>query len=323
MPPPEQNFVYSDTPEAHRVRTKKLLQGHPEVRYLIERNPLSGLLVRLIVGMQIVLALLFAGQSWWVALLVAYVVGTVANHALFVLIHECARNLVLKNKPANILLTVFADVPNEVPRAISFRDYHLQHHSFQGTYDVDADLANRWAERLVGNSFLGKAVWLLFFPVFQALRPPRLRELPLIDGWTLVNWLVVFSFDAAVVLLVGPVALLYLAASLSFAVGLHPLGGRWIQEHYLISPPEETYSYYGRLNIPALNVGFDNEDHDVPSIPWNNLPKVTRAAPELYDGLVSHRSWAKLLWRFLSDKNLSLYSRMVRTNRGGLAVQPE
>jgi sphingolipid delta-4 desaturase len=319
----ERDFVHSDTPEPHRERTKKLLQGHPEVRSLIGRNPLSALLILLVVGMQIVLAILLAGQSWLVALLVAYVVGAFANHALFVLIHECAHNLVFKNRTANILLSMLADLPNVVPSAISFRNYHLKHHAFQGNYDLDADLANRWEARLVGNSFIGKAGWLLFFPVFQALRPPRLQEIPFVDGWTLVNWLVLFSFDAAVILVLGPVALLYLGASLFFAVGLHPLGARWIQEHYLTSPPQETYSYYGRLNILALNVGFHNEHHDVPSIPWNNLPKVTKMAPEMYDTLVSHRSWVKLLWRFLSDRDLSLYSRMVRTNRAGLAVHPE
>ena len=39
-----------------------------------------------------------------------------------------------------------------------------------------------------------------------------------------------------------------------------------------------------------------------------------------YDSLVSHRSWTKLLFRFLFDNKLSLRSRMVRTERGGIAL---
>jgi sphingolipid delta-4 desaturase len=100
-----------------------------------------------------------------------------------------------------------------------------------------------------------------------------------------------------------------------FSIGLHPLGARWIQEHYLTYPPQETYSYYGFLNVPALNVGFHNEHHDFPSIPWNKLPELKRRAPEHYDNLISHKSWSKLLWRFLTDSNLSLYSRMVRYDK--------
>ncbi len=315
------DFVHTDTPEPHRARTKQILQAHPEVRKLIGRNPFSALLVCGLVGIQVGLASVVSGQPLWVALTVAYVVGAFANHALFVLIHECAHNLVFRQKSANILLCILADLPNVVPTAVSFRTYHLSHHSFQGDYDLDADLANRWEARLVGSSFFGKAAWLFLFPVFQSLRPPRMRGIRFLDRWTTVNWVVVFAFDIGVVLLLGSMGLVYLLASLFFAVGLHPLGARWIQEHYLIAPPQETYSYYGGLNLIALNVGFHNEHHDIPSVPWNNLPALRKTAPEMYDSLVSHRSWGRLLWRFLTDRELSLYSRMVRTDRRG-AVLP-
>jgi sphingolipid delta-4 desaturase len=61
----------------------------------------------------------------------------------------------------------------------------------------------------------------------------------------------------------------------------------------------------------------------MPSVPWNNLPRLKSLAPEWYDTLVSHRSLSKLLWRFLTDRNLSLFSRMVRANRGGVQVVQE
>jgi sphingolipid delta-4 desaturase len=110
---------------------------------------------------------------------------------------------------------------------------------------------------------------------------------------------------------------------LFFSVGLHPLGARWIQEHYLSAPPQETYSYYGPLNILALNVGYHNEHHDFPSVPWNKLPKIKSTAPEFYDNLVYHKSWTKLLFKFLFDSKFSLFSRIVRSNRGGVAVTTE
>jgi sphingolipid delta-4 desaturase len=320
--PQKRDFTYSDSPEPHRERTKAILKAHPEIRKLIGRTPASFLLIVGVVTMQIALAVALKDQPWWAALVVAYVVGAFANHTLFVLVHECAHNLIFKSRAANLLAGMLADIPNLVPSSVSFRSYHLKHHSFQGDYYLDADLANRWEARLIGSSVLGKTLWLLFFPVFQALRPPRLKQIQFINGWTLLNWVIGFGSDALILMILGPVSLLYLGFSFFFSIGLHPLGARWIQEHYLTYPPQETYSYYGPLNGPALNVGYHNEHHDLPSVPWNKLPRMTQIAPEWYNTLVSHRSWTTLLWRFLTDGDLSLFSRMVRETRINESVTP-
>ena len=55
-------------------------------------------------------------------------------------------------------------------------------------------------------------------------------------------------------------------------------------------------------------------------MPWNRLPAVRKAAPEAYDTLFWHRSWTFLLLRFLFDPGLTLYSRVVRAERGGRVV---
>ena len=317
------DFSTSQAPEPHKERTRSLLRNHPEVRTLIGRNPYSFLLILGVVIFQTSIAVALRDQPWWLALAAGYLIGAFASHSLFVLIHECAHNLVFRSRAGNILAGIVADLPNVVPSSVSFRSYHLKHHSFQGDYDLDADLPSRWEARLIGSSMAGKALWLLLFPVFQALRPPRLREIRFATPWTFVNWAAVFGYDALLIALAGPGAFLYLCFSFLFSIGLHPLGARWIQEHYLTSPPQETYSYYGALNIVALNVGYHNEHHDLPSVPWNRLPRLRALAPELYDGLVWHRSWAGLLWHFLTDRSLSLFSRMTRRNRGDVAVTRE
>ena len=138
--------------------------------------------------------------------------------------------------------------------------------------------------------------------------------------WTIINWLVVFSVDILIVVYFGWISLLYLVFSFFFSIGLHPLGARWIQEHYLVQPPQETYSYYGPINILSLNVGYHNEHHDFPSIPWNKLPQLKKMASEYYDNLYYHTSLVKLFFKFIFDPNLSLFSRMARTNRGDLKV---
>ena len=65
-----------------------------------------------------------------------------------------------------------------------------------------------------------------------------------------------------------------------------------------------------------MNVGFHNEHHDMPSIPWNNLPKLKKAAPEFYDDLLHHTSYTKLFFTFLFSQEVGLFSRILRKERG-------
>ena len=177
---------------------------------------------------------------------------------------------------------------------------------------MDADLASRWEAILIGNTPFGKIVWEILFPVFQALRPPRLRAIKFMNWWTVLNMFIVFGVDALIIIFFGPVSFLYLVFSFFLSIGFHPLGARWIQEHYIVKPPQETYSYYGPLNILALNVGYHNEHHDFPSISWKRLPELRKTAPEFYENLYYHKSWFKLWLKFLFDPEITLFSRVVR-----------
>ncbi|HMC62411.1 MAG TPA: fatty acid desaturase [Candidatus Solibacter sp.] len=267
------------------------------------------------------MAFLVRGASWWIILATAFFFGAYASHALWVMIHECAHNLIFAKSYWNTLSGIAANLPHLLPSAVSFQRYHMKHHAFQGVYDLDADLPSQWEARLVGNSAFGKAVWLLLFPFFQVVRPPRLREIRMFDRWIVLNIVLQLLFDVAIYVCLGPRAFLYLLASFFFSVGLHPLGARWIQEHYLLAPPQETYSYYGPLNLVAFNVGFHNEHHDLPSIPWNRLPRVRAAAPEMYDSLVFHTSWTKVLLKFVFDPSISLFSRTERKERNSVPLE--
>ncbi|MEO8587661.1 MAG: fatty acid desaturase [Acidobacteriota bacterium] len=311
-----EDFSFSDQREPHALRAREILRNHAEIRTLTGRNPWSVLLVIGIVGIQTALSALLGRAPVWAGLVVAFAVGAFLDHALWVLIHECSHNLLFKSATWNRIAAMAANLPHVLPSAISFQTYHLKHHAYQGVYELDADLPNRWEARLVGHSALRKALWLLLFPIFQVTRPPRLREISLFSPWVFVNIGVQLAYDAAIWAVLGPKALLYLTVSFFFSVGLHPLGARWIQEHYLVFDGQETTSYYGPLNIPALNVGYHNEHHDFPSVPWNKLPAVRRAVPEVYGALHFHRSWTRLLLQFIFDRRLSLFSRTIRTERG-------
>jgi sphingolipid delta-4 desaturase len=320
LPSPDE-FAFSSAPEPHRNRTKEILRRHPEVRQLIGTNPVTLWWTVALVAFQLALAALVPRFSWWLVVAMAFCIGAFANHALFVVIHECAHKLVFRRKLPNILTAMFANLPLFVPGALSFQKYHLKHHAFQGIYELDADLPSRWEARLIGHSVVGKTLWLMLYPIFQALRPLRIREVPLFDRWTTANLLIQVGFNVAVYLVLGPKALVYLALSLFFSIGLHPLGARWIQRHYVTTEgDQETFSYYGFLNALTFNVGYHNEHHDFPSVPWNNLPRVRATAPEAYQDLSYHRSWTRLLFRFLFDPTLSLWSRVIRRNRNDIEL---
>jgi len=319
----EKNFTWSDESEPHKQRTKEIITKHPEIRELIGRNPYTFLVILLCVGVQLTLAYLLKDAPWWAIFIAAYFVGAFACHTLFVCIHECAHNLLFKNRTLNTWSGIIANLPLVFPSSVSFQKYHIKHHSFQGVEELDADMPFQWEAKLIDNSALGKALWLLFYPLFQLLRPLRLKEIAIWDKWTIINWVVQFSFMFAVIYFLGAKSTVFLVAGFFFSVGLHPLGARWIQEHYLTHGDQETKSYYGVLNSVNLNVGYHNEHHDFPSVAWNRLPKVKKIANSYYDTLGYHTSYTGLLFRFLFDKKLSVYSRVASANRGKVKVTKE
>jgi sphingolipid delta-4 desaturase len=310
-------FRWSDECEPHKARTKTIIKQHPEIRDLIGRNPYTFLIILGCVALQVVLAYVLRDAAWWINVLVAYCVGAFACHTLYVCIHECSHNLVFKNKTLNLLAGMTANLPLLLPSSVSFQKYHLKHHSFQGVEALDADMPFHWEARLIDNSAFGKALWLLLYPFFQALRPFRLtKEIKLFDRWTVVNWVIEIAFVAAISYFLGVKAIVFLLLSFFFSVGLHPLGARWVQEHFLTHGEQETKSYYGRLNLVNLNVGYHNEHHDFPSIPWNRLPKIKDMGGHHYEELGYHTSYTGLLFKFIFNRELSVFSRTARSNRG-------
>ena len=317
MPVSVTAFREVNTPEPHRIRTRQIVKAHPEVKQLMTRNPMTFVIIVGCVVAQTAIAIALRDAAWYWVALAAYGVGAFFTHTLFVTIHESAHNLIFKKPVANVAAGILANFPSLVPTAITFKNFHIKHHVFQGVHELDADLPDWYEAKLIRNYSLGKAIWLFFFPLFQAIRTTRCREVIAVDRYVIANVVAQVLFDMAIVYFFGWTAMLYLFLSFWFSVGLHPLGARWIQEHYLtLDPEQETYSYYGPLNSVNLNVGFHNEHHDMPSIPWNNLPKLKAIAPEFYEPLLAHKSYTSLFFRFLFDQEISLYSRIVRKERG-------
>jgi len=309
---PRTDYLHAPSAQPHIARHRDILRAHPEVRTLTGAAPSSmGWILALVVA-QFVLALTVGDRAWWIWLPVAYLAGATIDHALWVLIHECTHNLVFRSPSANKLAAIVANGPLVLPAAQSFRLYHLLHHQHLGELDFDADLPGPTEARVIHTSF-AKAVWIAAFSgVVGVLRPLRLTQVKGIDRWIGLNIAVQLTAMALLYAMAGAGPIVYLLASSLFAVGFHPLGARWIQEHFIFKSDQETYSYYGPLNRVSFNVGFHNEHHDFVTIPWSRLPALKAAAPEFYDTLYAHHSWTRLLFRFIFDRECGLFDRVVR-----------
>jgi sphingolipid delta-4 desaturase len=309
------DYILVQGPNSHVTRRKEILQKYPEIRNFYGYYPLSALYIVLIVLSQFVIAYLLKDQGVWLILLTSYCVGAFFNHSLYVMIHECTHNAVLRTPFLNKVMGIVCDFPLILPSAMGFRKYHMIHHKHLGEYSYDPDITSYTESKLIGNSPLMKALWLLFFSISQALRPLKVKFYKPLNRWTVVNSVVQVMLNIIIYAFIGPMAFWYLALSTLFALGLHPLGGRWIQEHYITKDGQETYSYYGILNKLTFNMGYHNEHHDFMQVPWIYLPKIKAMAPEYYDTLHSYQSWTKVLLNFIFNSKMDSFSRIIHPDR--------
>jgi len=312
----DKGFKVVNYPQPHKERSQDIVKAHPEIKKLFGPTPTTAFWILGLVITQMILAPLLSTAPWYVLLLVAYVVGATINHALFVLVHECTHNLVFEKQRENILISFIANFPLFLPSSHSFRKYHILHHRHLGEFELDADLAGPREIKFFGHSPIMKMLWLFFFGFIQGfIRPARTKHVTTMDRWIVINALIQVTFVTLTYLAFGWGALWYYFVSIVFALGLHPLGARWVQEHYTIKEDQETYSYYGPLNYVCFNMGYHNEHHDLIRVPWSKLPKLKNMAPEFYDNLYSYKSWTWLLYTFIFDSSFSVYSRITRPTK--------
>jgi len=307
------DFEFSYTDEPHASRRKQIMEKYPQVKELFGVDENLKYKVLAVVGIQIAGAYLASiTPSWGLWFLLTYTLGGTFNHTLTLAMHELSHNLAFKGSMnANRLLGFVANLPLGIPSFISFKRYHQDHHKYQGEIGVDADIPSRWEVSVVGNSTIRKLLWVFLQPLAYSLRPVlTIPKTPTI--WEFLNVAVVLAWDAAVFLALGPKAVLYMVCGTLLGMGLHPMAGHFIAEHYTFTKSQETYSYYGPLNLLSFNVGYHNEHHDFPNIPGCRLPALKALAPEFYN-MRSHSSWVKVIWMYITDKEVGPYSRVQRS----------
>lgn len=311
----DSEFAREDLDDPHPKRKQTILDNHPQVRYLCGiLGWKSDWIIIFMVGVQLVCAYGFGrvwDASWLTLILSAYAIGGSMIHIAGVILHETCHCAVGSTVLSNKIWTLIANIPIPVPIGISFRRYHLEHHTFQGVEGKDPDLPLAIEIPLIRGATWKKFLWMSLYPLMYVVRGAAFGKTP--SDWEIINWITQLSADYILYQVCGFKGMMYLFLSLWLGYSFHPVAAHFIQEHYTFTDGQETYSYYGWANWFFMNIGYHNEHHDFPAIPWHLLPFVKASAPESYDTLGYHSSWIGVLWNFITDKNLGPVSRVVRS----------
>lgn len=306
----KKEFTWVETDEPHTSRRREMLKKYPEIKLLFGPDARTFLIVSFILATQCAMAYMLRDASWAWIWFFAYLYGGTVNHTQQLAAHELSHNLCWKAPWANKLTGILANLSTGVPSSITFQKYHMEHHQFQGVDGVDTDVPTQWEVNTFTNAAM-KVVWLLLQPAFYAIRPIVVKPKSK-NAWEMLNVACCIAFDVAVYVVWGPKAMAYLIIGTLSGLGLHPVAGHFVAEHYVFTKGFETYSYYGPLNFLNFNVGYHNEHHDFPRIAWSSLAKVRQIAPEYYDNLPSYNSYCAVLWRYITDPTIGPWSRAKR-----------
>jgi sphingolipid delta-4 desaturase len=268
------------------------------------------------VSLQVFMCWAVSTMDWWKVIALAYLVAGTINHSMTLAMHEVSHNLAFRKFIHNKWFGIFTNLPLGIPSFISFQKYHSIHHRYQGEDGIDVDVPSAAEVTVFTNTFT-KTLWVLLQPGFYALRPLFVMPLPP-SAWEMTNIAIQVAFDAAIYYFFGAKGVVYLAVGTLLGMGLHPLAGHFVAEHYVMGDqvgekkPVETYSYYGPLNWLSFNVGYHNEHHDFPYMPGSRLPALRAMAPEFYDTIPRHTSWTKVLYHYIIDPRIGPGSRVKR-----------
>ena len=320
-------FTWSTSDEPHVSRRREILAKYPEIAQLFGTEPLTFPIILAIFTTQMFFAYLVSSMSlsWPLLFLLAWTVGGTLNHSLQLAVHELSHNLCFDSALANKCAAIFANLATGFPSSVSFQKYHMDHHQWQGVDGIDTDIPTR-AEIALFSSSVRKVLWILLQPVFYAVRPTIVKPKPY-GKWELINIAVQIVFNVCVAQTLGIKGLSYMIIGTLLGLGLHPAAGHFVAEHYELVSGQETYSYYGPCNYVNFNVGYHNEHHDFPRIPWSRLPLVPQIAPEYYLPLPYYTSYLALFYAYITDSKLGPHARIKRkpaaitVDRSGLTVE--
>ncbi len=205
--------------------------------------------------------------------------------------HDAVHGVVFKSKAASYWLGLLCWLPTGMAYTI-YGNYHLHHHRITNTYpDVDNFVVTDYTK----NPFLAKvlllAVYSFAYPIYFLFQ--MFRYTKRLSTWKKIrmNLELALTFSLiglAIHFLPGPV--FFFLYGLPFILGSVLASTTSMVEHFGIdASDDDAYSsrtYATRmpiLNFVWNNLGYHNEHHKYPGIPWYNLKTFHEAAFPYYD----------------------------------------
>lgn len=310
------DFQWLSSGEPHAMRRRELLAKYgSQIRQLYGYDHATARQVALVASIQLIMAYYVQNWSWGWLIVASWAISGTLNKNIFLAMHEIGHFLAFKKPFHNKLLMLLTNIPVGVPVATKFREYHHEHHTFMGVDEDDVDLPTKLEGKWV-RGFFPKLAYMFCYILVYAIRPLFIRPKP-VQIEDIINWAVVLGSDCCILYFWGFKSLAYLLLGSFFAGSIHPLAGHMLAEHYELEKGQETYSYYGPLNLLAYNVGLHTEHHDFPNIPQTRLHKLREIAPEYYNHLFHHSSWCWIIWEFITNPDVGPWTRTRRVERSG------
>lgn len=319
-----EDFHWTTQPISHPKRRRQILAKYPEVESLNGYDLRAGVYSICVTLLNIWFAYKMSvwDLNWWWVMVLTYAVSGTLNHVLFLSMHEASHCALFPGRKSHEFYVIFCNLSMGVPAGMGFLRYHLDHHVWMGTDQLDPDIPSEFEARLF-RSRVGKVIFVLLLPFTYTIRPMLRNPKPIIP-MELLNWVTVLLWDCLIYVYWGPKSLCFLVAGTLLSMSIHPLNGHLIAEHYQFPKGQglqETWSTYGLENVITFCVGYHVEHHDFPRIPGYRLPQLKAIAPEFYD-LPYHTSWIRCVYDFIMDPRVTPYSRVKRTSPRGGTVQP-
>lgn len=299
--------------EPHNKRKKAILKKYPMVKNLYGISYKTKYIIIFVAVLHFIgLFISTKLQSKIIFTIFACLYGGTLTALGGVLIHECAHSLVINNTFLNTILGYLSNIPIIVPVYTSFQKYHLDHHHYLGVSTKDPDLPLDIEIKFVEGNTLRKLIYIAIYPIFYLGRAMKIKKKILKEE--IMNiifhvFLIYFEYY-----FFGMKGIYFHLISTWFGYSLHPAAAHLIQEHFTFVDGQETYSYYGWMNILFLNIGYHNEHHDFCNVSWDKLPELNLMAKEFYDCNEKHNSWVGVIYRFITEPVLGPQSRVARAD---------
>lgn len=317
----------------HNQMRRAVVDAHPEVRALARPNPYTAFAIPVLLAIHWSIAWLVSDSNLLVVFLVSFFVGQVVIHAAGGLVHETAHRLIFQRPVPKLLFDIGLElVLASFGKQLTYQHEHISsHHRHIGDYDHDYEhedirlYETRRAFRR-RHPVIQKAVTVVtlavnllplgflvseeLFPRFYKWitgQPVKDRRRPLDATQPTRQMMALFiavslAVNVGLFLAFGVLGWLYHIWSLSIFLGKCGVTnlGQSISEHDGDDSVSPTISTYWWGNWLLFNTGYHNEHHTFPNVPWNRLPRLKKAAPDIFNR-ASERSYFGWWWQHVKD----------------------